>query len=69
MSKFIKRLFCDHEWKKYSFSDVECKKCGKKKYDPALALKLINNYCTKMVDAGHWNEQETSKLQFSHGLQ
>lgn len=58
IAKILKIIFCKHEWGINGWSSVKCKLCGRVKYNPRLANKLIWDYNNKMIAAGHWDRKE-----------
>ena len=67
MKKFIKKLFCKHEWEGRGFSYARCALCDKSKYAPEIAIKRINNFINSMVNERLWDKEETKKAAMKRG--
>jgi len=64
----INKLFCKHDWTNKGFSYIECKLCGKTKYNPKLSTELRNETINMMINKGLWNKEEVDKFKIKYGV-
>lgn len=60
--KFIKQIFCKHDWDFRGWSFVRCKKCDKSEYNPDLNWELQKHIWERYNDIPELKKQAAECL-------